>query len=70
MNNGQTVFKAREQLERFGGIFSPHFSRPQPRFLLRVAGGQGPGGKGLGVRGAGGGSAVPGQLELSLFASG
>lgn len=33
MNNSQTAFKAREQLERFLGIFSPHFSRPELRFL-------------------------------------
>ena len=33
MNNSQTAFKARAQLERFLGIFSPHFSKPQLRFL-------------------------------------
>lgn len=33
MNNSQTAFKAREQLERFMGIFSPRFSKPQRRFL-------------------------------------
>lgn len=33
MNNSQTAFKAREQLERFMGIFSPHFSKPMLRFL-------------------------------------
>ncbi len=33
MNNSQTAFKARAQLERFLGIFSPHFSKPELRFL-------------------------------------
>ena len=33
MNNSQTAFKVRAQLERFLGIFSPHFSKPELRFL-------------------------------------
>jgi len=33
MNNSQTAFKVRAQLERFLGIFSPHFSRPALTFL-------------------------------------
>lgn len=33
MNNSQTAFKVREQLERFLGIFSPHFSKPALTFL-------------------------------------
>ena len=32
MNNSQTAFKVRAQLERFLGIFSPHFSRPALTF--------------------------------------
>jgi len=33
MNNSQTAFKVRAQLERFLGIFSPHFSKPALTFL-------------------------------------
>ena len=33
MNNSQTAFKVREQLDRFLGIFSPHFSKPALKFL-------------------------------------
>jgi len=33
MNNSQTALKVRAQLERFLGIFSPHFSRPALTFL-------------------------------------
>ncbi len=33
MNNSQTAFKVREQLSKFLGIFSPHFSKPVTGFL-------------------------------------
>lgn len=36
MNNSQTAFKAREQLAKFLGIFSPDFSKPQRRFLGQI----------------------------------
>jgi len=33
MNRTQTALKIRDQIERFSGIFSPHFSKPQSRFI-------------------------------------
>ena len=33
MNRSQAAFKVREQLVRFLGIFSPHFSKPTMKFL-------------------------------------
>lgn len=33
MNNTQTAFKTREQLEKFLGIFSPRFAKPTTKFI-------------------------------------
>ena len=36
MNRTQTALKIREQIERFLGIFSPHFSKPKQKFLEQM----------------------------------
>jgi hypothetical protein len=36
MNRTQTALRIREQIERFLGIFSPHFSKPKHRFIEQM----------------------------------